>query len=109
MAGIIQGFIEAPHVIDESGIARPPRKPTALIDTPTPIKSVWIQAGKENQKTVYYGESLTVFGYAPTLEPGECKEFIFKHDSKESPGDLADFHVIFSDAYDMISYLAITV
>ena len=109
MAGIIQGFAECPTTIDAQGVERPTRKPIALIDTPTPIKSVRFEAPKQNERAVYYGDSLLAFGYGLSLLPGESREFVFRHDSKESPGDLEDFRVVFSHEYDMITYLAITV
>lgn len=109
MAGIKQGFVICPTVIDKSGIERPTRKQVALVDKPTPIKSVWFEASKYNEKLVGIGDASLNHAYSPMLAPGERKEFIFKHDSKESPGDLADFHVSLSNDGDMITYIAITV
>tara|TARA_R100000781_G_scaffold230_1_gene317 strand:- start:619 stop:948 length:330 start_codon:yes stop_codon:yes gene_type:complete len=109
MAGIIQGFEECPTAIDAQGVERPTRKPVALIDIPTPIKSIRLEAPTNNERTVYYGDSLLASGYGLSLSPGESREFIFRHDSKESPGDLKDFRVVFGHEYDMIKYLAITV
>jgi hypothetical protein len=109
MAGIKQGFVICPTVIDESGIERPTRKQVALVDKPTFIKSVWFEADKHNEKSVGIGDASLKHAYSPMLAPGERKEFIFKHDSKESPGDLADFRVSLSKEGDMITYIAITV
>jgi len=107
MAGIDSGSIEL------GGLAQ------RLTQTPTPIKYLWIQTPIENKDVVFIGswnegESLAHIWNSdsvppsPAIPPGVDKEFIFRHDSKEAPGDLSEIFVTGKNPGDVITYLAIT-
>ena len=62
---------------------------------------------------VYVGNSTVSNNNAPLLAKGTPREFTFRHDVREAPGDLADFYVHFG-VYneidpDAVYYLAITI
>ena len=104
MAGIINGKVSASSI--GSGAVR-------LTTLPTPIKYLWIEASSENVANVYIGGSTASNDTAPVLAKGIPREFTFRHDVRESPGDLADFYV-HSGVYneldpDAVYYLAITI
>ena len=102
MAGIIHGKITTPDFVDEV------RKPVPFATEPTPIKSIWIQVPVENAGAVHVGGVQVSFGNSPAIVKGSSKDFIFKHDAKESPGDLSDFYALFRHGDDELEFLAIT-
>ena len=97
MAGIVSGSIEL------GGLAQ------RLTQTPTPIKYLWIQTPIENKGVVFIGGPTVASNNAPVLAKGTPREFTFRHDVKEAPGDLADFYVHFGHNEDVVNYLAITI
>ena len=100
MAGIINGRVTA------SSIGNEPVRFTAL---PTQIKYLLLEVPSENLGDVYVGGSTVANNNAPLLAKGTPREFTFRHDVKESPGDLADFYVHFGHNGDVVNYLAITI
>ena len=103
MAGIIHGKLTTPDFVDEV------RSPIPFAAEPTPIKSVWMQAPVGNVGEIYVGGAQVSFGNSPAIVKGSSKEFIFRHDAKESPGDLSDFYALFGSADDELEFLAITI
>ena len=100
MAGIIHGRVTA----SSKG-----RKPVRLITLPTPIKYLLLEVPSKNKGDVYIGGSTVASNNAPVLAKGTPREFTFRHDVKEAPGDLSDFYVHFGHNGDVINYLAITI
>lgn len=100
MAGIINGRVRASSTGHE---------PVRFTTFPTPIKYLLIEAHSMNDGPVYIGGSTVSNNNAPLLAKGTPREFTFRHDVKESPGDLADFYVHFGHNDDVVSYLAITI
>lgn len=103
MAGIIHGKVSTPDFVDEV------RRPVPFVTEPTPIKSIWIQAPVENVGKINVGGVRVSFGNSPAIVKGSSKEVIFKHDAKESPGDLSDFYALFENVDDELEFLAITI
>jgi hypothetical protein len=68
-----------------------------------------LEVPSENLGDVYVGGSTVANNNAPLLAKGTPREFTFRHDVKESPGDLADFYVHFGHNGDVVNYLAITI
>jgi|TARA_Y100000296_G_C5076556_1_gene207624 hypothetical protein len=104
MARTQSGFIECPSITVDGALVAS-RKPVPFFTDPVELKSIWIQANKENTGAV----SIGVNPLCPVLEPGESKEFIYRHDVKESPGAGQDLLAIFAHLKDTVSYIAITV
>ena len=100
MAGIIHGRVTA----SSKG-----REPIRFTDTPTPIKYLLLEAPSDNKGDVYIGGPTVANNNAPVLAKGTPREFTFRHDVKEAPGDLADFYVHFGHNGDVVNYLAITI
>ena len=100
MAGIINGRVTAPSIGSE---------PVRFTTLPTPVKYLLLEVPSENQGDVYIGGSTVANNNAPLLAKGTPREFTFRHDVKESPGDLADFYVHFGHNGDVVNYLAITI
>jgi len=100
MAGIINGRVTA----SSTG-----REPIRFTELPTPIKYLSLEVPFENKGDVYIGGSTVASNNAPLIAKGTSREFTFRHDVRESPGDLSDFYVNFGHNGDVISYLAITI
>ena len=100
MAGIIHGRVKA----SSKG-----REPIRLTDTPAPIKYLLLEAPSENKGDVFIGGPTVASNNAPAIAKGTTREFTFRHDVKEAPGDLADFYVHFGHNGDVVNYLAITI
>ena len=109
MASIIHGMLMPETFVNDKDQIRLKRgTPIAFSAKPVPIKSIWIQVPKENTGGVHVGGAELKLSNSPVIVKGSSKEFIFKHDSKESPGDLSDFFALFSHADDELEFLAIT-
>jgi hypothetical protein len=104
MARTHSGFIGSPSVVVD-GVMTASHEPVPFFSDPIQLKSIWIQANKENIEAVSIGKDL----FCPALEPGESKEFIYRHDVKESPGAGQDLYAVFQHVKDKVSYIAITV
>ena len=100
MAGIIHGRVTA----SSKG-----REPIQFVTVPTPIKYLLLEVPSENKGDVFIGGSTVANNNAPVLAKGTPREFTFRHDVKEAPGDLADFYVHFGHNEDVVNYLAITI
>ena len=100
MAGTIHGRVTA----SSKG-----REPIQFVTVPTPIKYLLLEVPSENKGDVYIGGSTVANNNAPVLAKGTPREFTFRHDVKEAPGDLADFYVHFGHNEDVVNYLAITI
>jgi len=75
----------------------------------TLIKYLLLEVPTENSNSVYIGGSKVTSDNAPAIGPGATKEFTFRHNAKEPPGDLSDFYANFGHGGDVINYLAITI
>ena len=100
MAGIIHGRVKA----SSKG-----REPIQFVTVPTPIKYLLLEVPSENKGDVFIGGSTVANNNAPVLAKGMPREFTFRHDVKEAPGDLSDFYVHFGHNGDVVNYLAITI
>ena len=100
MAGIMHGRVKA----SSKG-----REPIRFTELPTAIKYLLLEVPNANKGDVYIGGPTVAKANAPLLAKGTPREFTFRHDVKESPGDLADFYVHFGHNGDVVNYLAITV
>ena len=100
MAGIIHGRVTA----SSKG-----REPIQFVAVPTPIKYLLLEVPSENKGDVFIGGSTVANNNAPVLAKGTPREFTFRHDVKEAPGDLAAFYVHFGHNGDVVNYLAITI
>ena len=100
MAGIINGRVTASSTGHE---------PIRFTELPTPIKYLLLEVPSENNGDVYIGGSTVANNNAPLLAKGTPREFTFRHDVKESPGDLSDFYVHFGHNGDAVNFLAITI
>ena len=112
MAGIIHGKLIPETFVNsykDQTIRLRQETPIAFSSDPVPIKSIWVQAPSENVGGVHVGGAQVSFGNSPAIVKGSSKEFIFKHDAKESPGDLSDFYALFRHANDELEFLAITI
>jgi hypothetical protein len=84
-------------------------KTVQFIALPTLIKYLLLEVPSENVGSVYIGGSAVASDNAPAIGPGTYKEFTFRHDAKEAPGDLSDFYANFGHSEDAVNYLAITI
>ena len=100
MAGIINGRLTA------SSKGREPIRFTVL---PTLIKYLLLEVPSENKGDVYIGGATVASNNAPAIAKGTTREFTFRHEGKETPGDLSNLNVNFEHNGDVINYLAITV
>jgi len=100
MAGIIHGRVTA----SSKG-----REPIQFVTVPTPIKYLLLEVPSENKGDVYIGGSTVASNNAPAITKGTPREFTFRHDYHEAPGDLSDFYANFGHSGDVITYLAITI
>ena len=110
MAGIIHGRVtvsgSSDEVIDGKFLSG---KTVRFAAIPTPIKYLLLEVPSENKGDVYIGGPTVTSDNAPVLAKGIPREFTFRHDVKEAPGDLSDFHVHFGHNGDVVNYLAITI
>ncbi len=100
MAGITHGSIKA---------SSKKREPIRFTTVSTPIKYLLLEVPSDNKGDVYIGGPTVAKNNAPVLAKGTPREFTFRHDVKEAPGDLADFYVHFGHKGDVVNYLAITI
>ena len=107
MAGIIHGRVTTSSIPIDAGTFG--SETVRLTTLPTPIKYLLLEVPSENKGDVYIGGSTVASNNAPVLAKGTPREFTFRHDVKEAPGDLSDFYVHFGHNGDVVSYLAITI
>ena len=100
MAGIMHGRVKA----SSKG-----REPIRFTELPTSIKYLLLEVPSQNKGDVEIGGPTVAKDNAPLLAKGTPREFTFRHDVIESPGDLADFYVHFGHNGDVVNYLAITI
>ena len=100
MAGIIHGRVKA----SSKG-----REPIQFVTIPTPIKYLLLEVPSENKGDVYIGGSTVASNNAPSITKGTTRDFTFRHDAEEAPGDLSDFYADAGTSGDVINYLAITI
>ena len=103
MAGIIHGSLTASPAESNA------RTAVRFMTVPTPIKYLLLEVPSENEGGVYIGGSTVANNNAPAIAKGTTREFTFRHDVKESPGDLSDFYANFGHNKDVVNYLAITI
>jgi len=84
-------------------------KTVQFTSIPTPIKYLLLEVPSENVNSVYIGGESVANDNAPAIAQGTTKEFTFRHDVNEAPGDLSDFYANFGHSGDVINYLAITI
>ena len=111
MAGIIHGRVKASlgnndEAVDGKFLSG---KTVRFVAISTPIKYLLLEVPSENKGDVYIGGSTVASNNAPVLAKGTPREFTFRHDVKEAPGDLSDFYVHFGRNGDVVNYLAITI
>ena len=99
MAGIIHGRV----TVASAGTA------VRFTTLPTPIKYLLLDVPSANTGNAYVGDSTVASNNTPVITKGTTREFTFRHDVKEAPGDLADFYVHFGHNGDVVNYLAITI
>ena len=85
------------------------REPIRFTELPTSIKYLLLEVPSDNKGDVYIGGPTVAKDNAPLLAKGTPREFTFRHDVKESPGDLSDFYVHFGHNGYVVNYLAITI
>lgn len=111
MAGIIHGRVTT-SIEDSVGAVDGKfllRKRVRFAEHQTSIKYLLLEVPSENTGDVYIGGSEVTSDNAPTVSKGTPREFTFRHDVKEAPGDLSDFYASFGNSGDVINYLAITI
>jgi hypothetical protein len=111
MAGIIHGrvttsSVDSQEAVDGKFLSGKTVRFTAL---PTPVKYLLLEVPSENKGDVYIGGSTVASNNAPAITKGTPREFTFRHDYHEAPGDLSDFYANFGHSGDVITYLAITI
>jgi hypothetical protein len=111
VAGIIHGRIttssdDLEDAVDGKFLSGKTVRFTSL---PTQIKYLLLEVPSENTGDVYIGGSTVASDNAPAVTKGTPREFTFRHDVKEAPGDLSDFYASFGHSGDVINYLAITI
>ena len=111
MAGIIHGrvttsSVDSQEAVDGKFLSGKTVRLTAL---PTPVKYLLLEVPSENKGDVYIGGSTVASNNAPAITKGTPREFTFRHDYHEAPGDLSDFYANFGYSGDVITYLAITI
>jgi len=84
-------------------------KTVQFIARPTLIKYLLLEVPPGNTDSVYVGGSAVANDNAPAMGPGTTREFTFRHDVNEAPGDLSDFYANFERCGDVVNYLAITI
>ena len=99
MAGIIHGRV----TVASAGTA------VRFTTLPTPIKYLLLDVPSANTGNAYVGDSTVASNNAPSITKGTTREFTFRHDAEEAPGDLSDFYADVGTNGDVINYLAITI
>jgi|TARA_R110000787_G_scaffold114489_2_gene224219 subtilase family serine protease len=107
MAGIIHGRVTSSSIPIDAGVLG--SETVRFTTLPTSIKYLLLEVPSENKGDVYVGGSTVANNNAPLLAKGTPREFTFRHDVKEAPGDLSDFYANFGHSGDVINYLAITI
>ena len=111
MAGIIHGRVTTSSVDSQDAVDGKflSGKTVRLTALPTPVKYLLLEVPSENKGDVYIGGSTVANNNAPAITKGTPREFTFRHDYHEAPGDLSDFYANFGHSGDVITYLAITI
>jgi len=111
MAGIIHGRVTTSSVDSQDAVDGKflSGKTVRLTALPTPVKYLLLEVPSENKGDVYIGGSTVASNNAPAITKGTPREFTFRHDYHEAPGDLSDFYANFGHSGDAITYLAITI
>jgi hypothetical protein len=111
MAGIIHGRVTTSSVDSQDAVDGKflSGKTVRLTALPTPVKYLLLEVPSENKGDVYIGGSTVASNNAPAITKGTPREFTFRHDYHEAPGDLSDFYANFGHSGDVITYLAITI
>ena len=99
MAGIIHGRV----TVASAGTA------VRFTTVPTPIKYLLLEVPSANTGSLYVGDSTVASNNAPSITKGTTRDFTFRHDAEEAPGDLSDFYADAGTSGDVINYLAITI
>jgi hypothetical protein len=99
MAGIVHGRV----TVASAGTA------VRFTTSPTPLKYLLIDVPSGNTGSVYIGDSTVASNNSPAIARGTTREFTFRHDAEESPGELSDFYVDAANTSDVINYFAITI
>ena len=99
MAGIIHGRV----TVASAGTA------VRFTTVPTPIKYLLLDVPSANTGSLYVGASTVASNNTPSITKGTTRDFTFRHDAEEAPGDLSDFYADAGTNGDVINYLAITI
>ena len=99
MAGIIHGRV----TVASAGTA------VRFTTLPTPIKYLLLDVPSANTGSLYVGDSTVASNNPPSIAKGTTRDFTFRHDAEEAPGDLSDFYADAGTNGDVINYLAITI
>ena len=99
MAGIIHGRV----TVSSAGTA------VRFTTVPTPIKYLLLEVPSANSGSIYLGDSTVASDNTPAIAKNTTKEFVFRHDAEEAPGDLSDFYADAGSSGDVVNYLAITI
>ena len=99
MAGIIHGRV----TVASAGTA------VRFTTLPTPIKYLLLDVPSANTGSLYVGDSTVASNTTPSIAKGTTRDFTFRHDAEEAPGDLSDFYADAGTNGDVINYLAITI
>ena len=99
MAGIIHGRV----TVASAGTA------VRFTTVPTPIKHLLLEVPSANTGNLYVGDSTVASNNTPVIIKGTTRDFTFRHDAEEAPGDLSDFYADAGTSGDVINYLAITI
>ena len=111
MAGITHGRVTTSSVDSQDAVDGKflSGKTVRFSTRPTPIKYLLLEVPSENTGSVYIGGSAVASDNAPVIAKGTPREFTFRHDVKEAPGDLSDFYAHFVHDGDVVIYLALTI
>ena len=99
MAGIIHGRV----TVASAGTA------VRFTARPTLIKYLLLEVPSGNTGSIYVGDSTVASNNTPSITKGTTRDFTFRRDIKEAPGDLSDFYADAGTNGDVINYLAITI
>jgi|TARA_R100000306_G_C4334118_1_gene121824 hypothetical protein len=99
MAGIVNGRI----TVSTAGTA------VRFTTNPTPIKYLLLEVPSANTGSIYIGDSTVASNNTPAIAKSTTRDFLFRHDVEESPGDLSDFYADAGTNGDVVNYFAITI
>tara|TARA_R110000787_G_scaffold25937_2_gene72677 strand:+ start:192 stop:491 length:300 start_codon:yes stop_codon:yes gene_type:complete len=99
MAGIIHGRV----TVASAGTA------VRFTARPTPIKYLLLEVPSGNTGSIYVGDSTVASNNTPSITKATTRDFTFRRDVKEAPGDLSDFYADAGTNGDVVNYLAITI